>query len=135
MDYARLSFWSFGNWNSLFLSNEQRIGFDGLIILLFYFFIWIFFSCVWSELFGLLPFLNSYFTSILHYFEIWISNFFFLSVSLWFLCRCAIAFLSAFPVSMYYLQAEFSSKLHILLWLILNSFWFLFLSPKFGVTE
>ena len=47
----------------------------------------------------------------------------------------AIAFLSAFPVSMYYLQAEFSSKLQILLWLILNSFWFYFLSPKFGTTE
>lgn len=59
---------------------------------------------------------------------------FFLSVSLWFLCRCAIAFLSAFPVSMYYLQAEVSFKLRVLLWLILNSFWFLFLSPKFGVT-
>ena len=131
MDYARLSFWSFGNWNSLFFSNEQRFGIDDLVILFFFFLFEFFFSCVWSELFDLLPFLNSDFISILHYFEIWISNFFLSLFHYDFVVDVPLLFL----VHFLWVCIIFKLKLHILLWLILNSFWFLFLSSKFGVTE
>ena len=97
----------------------------------FFFYLNFFFSCVWSELFDLLPFLNSDFISILHYFEIWISNFFLSLFHYDFVVDVPLLFL----VHFLWVCIIFKLKLHILLWLILNSFWFLFLSSKFGVTE